>query len=347
MNEFAIASSLIISGDLLAFMELVSEKPDLIRENEFGESLLHIAVDNTDFEIAKLLLQLNADPNVENCSGESALHVAVFRGSMKIVKLLLMNKAFVNKKCLQGKTALHYAAENRDPDIIKLLLLYGADGSIEDNNRKRPADFSGNLHILFEKPQIPIVSEVTPSEESDSLITEKVLTSSPESLKLTTQRNTYKEELFEFLSEISLEEYFGALISAGFDNLDLMAFQMKTPVPITNDLLFTVGIQKPGDRSKLIVHLEKYGFHEDPLLFSKSLEGFLYDLGLHEYYSRIIVSGYTSLSNLTEAVLSPNSFPSETLVSHLGIIKLGHQMRLLGALKYFSLRKSQSSCKLL
>jgi ankyrin repeat protein len=69
--------------------------------------------------LTKLLLEHDADPNVQQQDGDTPLHAAAFRGDAAITRLLLTNRAKTNttnylvRPKQFGKTALHYATELR------------------------------------------------------------------------------------------------------------------------------------------------------------------------------------------------------------------------------------------
>jgi RNA polymerase sigma factor (sigma-70 family) len=94
-----------------------------------GESGRH-ALEQTvqrEPEIAKVLLDKGADPNVRCASSETALMLAAAAGQAEIVRLLLEKKAEVNARCDRGDTALMYAAASDDPEAVRLLLAAQAD----------------------------------------------------------------------------------------------------------------------------------------------------------------------------------------------------------------------------
>ncbi|KAK8899206.1 hypothetical protein M9Y10_001510 [Tritrichomonas musculus] len=121
---------------------------------EMSSAALHMAVDNNDTEIVKLLLSHpNIDVNILSKSknvSETALHRAVYKGNEEIIELLLSHpKIDVNiptkdsKSYTNGnKTALHIAYQKEKTKIIKLLLQRN-DINVDalDNNQKKPSDY--------------------------------------------------------------------------------------------------------------------------------------------------------------------------------------------------------------
>lgn len=103
---------------------------------------LHIACENGNLEITKLLLQNGAQVNalMEFNDGNEAeknispLHIACYHGHVRIVKLLLMYGATVNaatswfeeKLWKRGWTSAHIAAVRGHNEVLKILLKHDA-----------------------------------------------------------------------------------------------------------------------------------------------------------------------------------------------------------------------------
>ncbi|WP_339043682.1 ankyrin repeat domain-containing protein [Spiroplasma endosymbiont of Apeira syringaria] len=108
---------------------------------------MHYAVDNCYFEIAKLLLEKGADPNIKDVGG-TPLQIAVsnFNNNIEIVKLLLENDADINIQNKYGNnTILDVLFKNNKIEIIKEILIKKI---INDYNEKKYIDI---LLIYFSK----------------------------------------------------------------------------------------------------------------------------------------------------------------------------------------------------
>ena len=66
-----------------------------------------------------------------------------------------------------------------------------------------------------------------------------------------------KDNLYTFLKNIGMEEYNELLINEGFDDINLIISQMKTGLPITDEALREIGIEKPGDRAKILIRVQE------------------------------------------------------------------------------------------
>jgi ankyrin repeat protein len=113
---------------------LLDKDADPNIENRYsGRTPLQNAVENGHQEVVKLLLDKDADPNIESrYSGQTPLQNAVENGHQEVVKLLLDKDADPNiESRYSGQTPLHYAVENGHQEVVKLLLDKDADPNIE------------------------------------------------------------------------------------------------------------------------------------------------------------------------------------------------------------------------
>lgn len=104
--------------------------PQLLVRDSSGRSLLHHAVSNNLFEVAKDLLKLALEHhklkrliNAVDKEGKTALHLAAIQGLDELILLLGYWGCNFNKSDLQKNTALHLAVINNRPSVVKNLLL--------------------------------------------------------------------------------------------------------------------------------------------------------------------------------------------------------------------------------
>lgn len=88
--------------------------------------LLVYAVKNQKPELAKLLLEHKANPNVSDWENSALCHAAEI-GNADLVRLLVASGAQVNEDAKRRYTPLHIAAQKGRLEIVKLLVEKGAD----------------------------------------------------------------------------------------------------------------------------------------------------------------------------------------------------------------------------
>jgi hypothetical protein len=83
-----------------------------------------------NYELVRLCLNNDADPDEKGVIEMTALHLAVMRGNAAIVKLLLRGGACPNAQSIAGYSPLYWAACHFQKDIIEILLQHGADPNV-------------------------------------------------------------------------------------------------------------------------------------------------------------------------------------------------------------------------
>ena len=156
-----------------------------------------------------------------------------------------------------------------------------------------------------------------------------------------------ENDLIKFISEINLpKKYSEILLENGFDNLQVLIKQMKGGLALSYQNLKDIGIGNPGDRAKILIHLEEISGNfefslEKDIIYSNqlpqeksgSLYQFLQKINLEEYFQLFIENGYNSAELLFVQMISKNPITEEILKEELGINKIGHLQRILISLK--------------
>jgi ankyrin repeat protein len=102
----------------------------------WGDTPLHIAVQNGNAPLVEKLLQLGARTDLCNIQDRSPLMEAALNGQEKIAQILLRNGAKANDGSPQGWTALMWAASRGQYACVKLLLQNGADTGQSGKSRQ-------------------------------------------------------------------------------------------------------------------------------------------------------------------------------------------------------------------
>ena len=156
-----------------------------------------------------------------------------------------------------------------------------------------------------------------------------------------------KNELIKFISEINLpQRYSEILIENGFDDLAVLTNQMKKGLALSYQNLKDIGINNPGDRAKILIHLEEISQNfdfvlENDVIYSNtipeektgSLYYFLLKLNLEEYFNNFIENGYNNAELLFIQMASKNPITEDIIKNDFGIEKIGHLQRIMISLK--------------
>lgn len=102
-------------------------------------------------DIANMLIEAQADINIQDNSGTTPLILAASLGQTEMAKKLIKAKAEINLQDQNGKTALISAAQEGYSDIVKALLVADADEKLVDSDGKTALDLAqeaGHTQII-------------------------------------------------------------------------------------------------------------------------------------------------------------------------------------------------------
>ena len=151
-----------------------------------------------------------------------------------------------------------------------------------------------------------------------------------------------KNELINFLEEINLPKiYANILLDNGFDDLEVLILQTKNSIALTDQNLKDIGINLPGDRAKILIHLEELAGNFPFLLEKKiycnelimnnnsSLYKFLSSINLEEYIETFSKNGYYNAELLYVQMLCRNPITEDILKKDFCLNKIGHIKRIM------------------
>ncbi|XP_039979939.1 caskin-2-like isoform X2 [Xiphias gladius] len=129
------------------------------------------------------------------------------------------------------------------------------------------------------------------------------------------------EAIYQWLSEFQLEQYIGNFISAGYD---VPTISRMTPEDLT-----AIGVTKPGHRKKISIEINNLNIPEWlPEYIPSDLGEWLSAIGLPQYHKKLSENGYDSISIVKDLTWED--------LQEIGITKLGHQKKLMLAVKKLS-----------
>ena len=116
-------------GNLLEAKKAINEGANVNYKDKYNYEMtpLHIASQQGNIDLAKMLIMRGADVNDKSKYGLTPLHIASIAGHVEVVELLIENGANVNGEDASGKTPLDRASMNGHIEIVKLLLSQGAN----------------------------------------------------------------------------------------------------------------------------------------------------------------------------------------------------------------------------
>ena len=100
------------------------------------DSEIEHAAWHNEVKVIEKYLENGGNPNGETRIG-TLLHIAAAGGNYEVAKLLIEYDADVNAKCRTGRSPLHDAALFGHLNIVKLLIENGADPLAKINNVRR------------------------------------------------------------------------------------------------------------------------------------------------------------------------------------------------------------------
>ena len=109
--------------------------------NKIGTPLLHVATENGNAEIVRILIRYGAEIEKADYMENTALCVAAQIGELEVVRALIQHNANINHQNLKGDTPLILASINKHDDVVTLLLENGADATVLNYTGYAAADF--------------------------------------------------------------------------------------------------------------------------------------------------------------------------------------------------------------
>lgn len=130
-----------LTGDLTGLGKFLTNAGPNARDDH-DRTVLMRAAEAANLMVVARLLDLGADPHLNDPQGLTALHLAAITGDDGIVEILINAGAAVDPLDCRHRTPLWYAAANHLPDaaVVDVLLRSGAKPKLRDHNGVSPDD---------------------------------------------------------------------------------------------------------------------------------------------------------------------------------------------------------------
>uniref|UniRef100_A0A9J8CFC2 Caskin-2 n=1 Tax=Cyprinus carpio carpio TaxID=630221 RepID=A0A9J8CFC2_CYPCA len=330
---------------------------------------LHLAARNGHKDVIRLLLKAGIDINRTTKAG-TALHEAALYGKTEVVRLLLDNGIDVSIRNTYNQTALdivnQFTACHASKDIKQLLreatgvlqvralkdfwnlhdptaLTIRAGDIITVIEQHVDGRWKGHIHdtqrgtdrIGYFPPSIvEVINRRSAGDRNSVGSTGSVgstrsagsgqsteSNSAPNGLQQhTTIPDTSKdaEAIYQWLSEFQLEQYTVNFLNAGYD---VPTISRMTPEDLT-----AIGVTKPGHRKKISMEIGNLSIPEWlPEYIPQDLGEWLSAIGMPQYHKKLSENGYDSINIVRDLTWED--------LQEIGIIKLGHQKKMMLAVK--------------
>jgi hypothetical protein len=132
----------IMHRDLKLLTLLCKVASPFINFLQFGQTPIHKAIIDGQFEMVEALIHAGADLNALNSAKENVFLVALEKYDLPIFRLLQKNgnlKSFINSQNREGDTLLHLSVMGGDKELILELMKQGADPKIANSDNQTPA----------------------------------------------------------------------------------------------------------------------------------------------------------------------------------------------------------------
>uniref|UniRef100_A0A8C9TX95 CASK interacting protein 1 n=1 Tax=Scleropages formosus TaxID=113540 RepID=A0A8C9TX95_SCLFO len=321
---------------------LIQAGIDINRQTKSGTAL-HEAALCGKTEVVRLLLDSGINAAVRNTYSQTALDIVnqftTTQASREIKQMLRDASAALQVRALKDYcnnydlTSLNIKAG----DVITVLEQHSDGrwkGCIHDNRtgNDRVGYFPSNMVEVISKRAGSRGSESSPhgsptptggpqgGASEEIWVLRKPFAGNGRAARCSAAREPHhsSEAVIQWLSDFQLQAYAPHFISAGYD---IPTISRMTPEDLT-----AIGVTKPGHRKKITSEINKLSVTEWlPDQKPANLAEWLSVIGLSQYYQTLVNNGYENIDFITDITWED--------LQEIGITKLGHQKKLMLAVK--------------
>ena len=270
-------------------------------------------------------------------------------------------RSIINNK--RHKNSLFYNTGNGARKISNIAWNFNENDRFirkESDNYPFYLEFTASNHEILNSPKSNDTRNNTSESNSDNNIIYNNIKKEDKKIEnLVNKNNNNKKNklLLDFLLQINLPKYYDILDNNGFSNILEIIEETKKGHYIKDIQLKKIGIEKPGDRIKILIRLEEKAnlfefsipkavyyisninytndnfelIEKEPNLFNLFL--WLKDINLEMYFFNFLNNGYFSIDLLFIQMLSKNPLTEQILKNELLVEKLGYRLRILNKIK--------------
>ena len=368
-------------------------------QNDEGETPLHIAIRQKNYNLIKLLLEyspdltlctyknsLNCYNYLDNCDDINIKNLIYNDTRTSNIEFLTekssidINKNYTNPKIdnkMQNEPSYNqYRNSNKTKKNIKKVeskLSSGINNSFysssaQTNNTKLNDDNKISIRIMKGYPMsltnyYCCPKKLNSNENNQQITYNTIILNTNEFFENYDDNNNRdsiwcfmnncnnpkikNQKLDNFFKDINLpQSYLKKFTDNNINDLDYLISQNKNRDFLTDDFLKQIGINKPGHRAKIIIHLDEISGNFDFLLekeiiyaekqtekMKDGLYKFLARINLDEYLNNFINNDYLNVELLLTQMLTNQPITEEFLLNDINIIKIGYRTRLINSLK--------------
>ena len=134
-----------MSLSLLAKIEKFKLNPSYrkLRDKNSSNTFLHyICMNDENYDLMDIIKPTKKEIDKQNNIGQTCLHIAIMNKNKKIAEYLIKNGANLNISDNNLNSSLHLAVINNDLELIKILLKYGANPLLVNKNNETVLDIA-------------------------------------------------------------------------------------------------------------------------------------------------------------------------------------------------------------
>lgn len=145
---------------------ILDKNADVNIKDRDGNTAFALALDGGHTDIAKLILNKGADVDIKDRNGKTAFSLALDEGYTDIAKIILDKGADIEAKDKYGRTALLCALQNNNIEISKILLKKGANIEAQDNDGNNALIYAQISAIGYNNYELSELIENEPSNRA-------------------------------------------------------------------------------------------------------------------------------------------------------------------------------------